>query len=647
LFKIVREGEICILNNAHNHRYVYGLDGVRALAILFIVTYHFSFSLARGGFLGVDIFFVLSSYLITCKILEEKEHELTFNLKKFWIGRIRRLLPVAYIVIIATGLWVILFKMELLTTLWGDSISSVFLTTNWWFIFHKLSYFDSFGTPSPLKHLWYLAVQEQFFLIWPILLTLGLRYLKKTWKFFVIVLILALCSLLLMCIMYNPETDPSRIYYGTDTRSFELLIGGLLAIVFPVKKLSSKTITNSQSITLNVLSIVTLTIFVSCAIFMDEFQAFLYRGGLFLFGLNTSLLILCVCHPRCFINNILSWKPLRWIGTRAYGIYLWHYPIMVLSTPIYEIGNPVFWHVGLQLTITCIIAEFTYVFIEMPIRKLGLKGFCREYMAFNIFKWGRLTLIKKFSAVIVMAVFVVIAIGINNLGKNKGKAEMIEAYPTEVLVSSTVVTDKAVEPSSIGKITANSEGIKVVNSPEKVTISPEVKGETNSRQKDTNPTVVSNSYTEILAVGDSIMLDIAPYLKKKYTNITIDGKVSRQMADALKLAPSYGKFNKADKAVIIELGTNGYFTDKQINSLLDYFSKAHIYLINTRVPRKWEKTVNEILESKAKEKENVELVDWYSTAIKHPEYFGRDGVHLKSVGSQALTNLISEAVNSN
>ncbi|HBM74600.1 MAG TPA: acetyltransferase, partial [Clostridiaceae bacterium] len=212
----------------HNRPYINGLDGLRAFAILSVVFYHFSFSWAKGGFLGVDIFFVLSGYLVTSKILLSQDD---FKVKTFWKGRLQRLLPSAYLMIMFTVLWVMFFNHGLLTNLLGDAISSISYTANWWFIFHKLSYFDSFGSPSPLKHIWFLAVQEQFYIIWPFILMMGLKITKKTDRLSRMIFIGSLLSAALMGILYNPATDPSRVYYGTDTRAFELLIGSFLAVV--------------------------------------------------------------------------------------------------------------------------------------------------------------------------------------------------------------------------------------------------------------------------------------------------------------------------------------------------------------------------------------------------------------------------------
>lgn len=617
------------MNNTYSNRYINGLDGLRALAIIFIVAYHFSFSWAGGGFLGVDVFFVISGYLITSKLLKAQENDRDFDLKGFWRGRAKRLLPAAYTMIMTSGLWVLLYKKEMLAKVWGDFVASTFYATNWWFIFHKLSYFDSFGSPSPLKHLWFMAVQEQFFFIWPVVLMLGLKLFKKRGRLTIAVFILALCSALLMGILYNPDGDPSRVYYGTDTRAFELLAGSLLAMFLPVEKLLYKKVSNWQRNVLNIAGIITLGVFIFGAVFVNEYDPFLYRGGMVLASLNTVLLIICISYPGSFLGSIFSWKPLRWIGTRSFGIYLWHYPIMVLSTPVFEIGNPVYWRVLIQLTVSCIAAELSYRFIETPVRKLGVKGFFRENLSFNIFKWKRLTLANKVSAVIVLSVAAALVIGISGMAKVE---QVSVKHPTEVKLSNT-------EQAVLDKDTKD-------NSVEKVEVEP-VKGtstETVSKNE-TNSAAEKNSYKEILAIGDSIMLDIAPYLGEEYDNITIDGKVARNMSAAAKLASTYTSFNSPDNAVILQIGTNGGITNAQIDFFLKTFAKAHVYLVNTRVPRSWEKADNKILKEKAEERENVMLIDWYSEAIKHPEYFGNDGVHLTASGSQALTGLIREGLN--
>lgn len=596
--------------------------------------------------MGVDVFFVLAGYLMTAKILKLQESGINIDLLKLWSGRVRRLLPTAYIMIGVTVIWVILLKQDLIRTLWGDAVSSAFYMTNWWFIFHKLSYFDSFGIPSPLKHLWFLGVQEQFYFVWSIVLIAVPRYFNKRGAIKAVAFVGIILSSALMGIMYNPDMDPSRIYYGTDTRAFELLIGSCLAVVLPVQKYVSQEISASKRNIINITSVISFAAFILSAIYIDEFQSFLYRGGMLLLDINAVLLIVCISNPNSFMGKILSLKPLRWIGTRSFQIYLWHYPIIVLSTPIYEIGNPNYWRIGLQLAIICITAELAFRFLEMPMRKLGLREYYRRYLKFNKLKLGRLASIKRISAVMaasLVLVFAFDALEIVSIGKNVENAELnlmetnaadagyTASYKDSVLVLPEKKMSRTIKrhPASFNEKCA-------------IILAEEYRPSYYENYESDYTT--NEMYKGILAIGDSIMLDIAENLKEKYKNITINGKVARQMSDAIKLAPAYAEFNDGDKAVIIELGTNGYITDKQIDTLLDSFSKAHVYLVNTRVPRSWEKKVNKILKEKAEERGNVILINWYAQAIEHPEYFGHDGVHLMTSGSKALTNLISEAL---
>ncbi|WP_342530139.1 acyltransferase family protein [Lysinibacillus sp. FSL R5-0849] len=620
-----------------NHRYIPGLDGIRALAVLAVIAYHFNFSWARGGFLGVDIFFVLSGYLITSTMLPLKGNQLTVSLKKFWIGRFRRLLPAAYVMIITSFVWAMLFHKELLHTLRGDALSSIFYSSNWWFIFHKLSYFDSFGSPSPLKNLWSLAIEEQFYVIWPLLLMIGLYVVKKQSKLAKIVFIGAICSALLMAILYQPGADPSRVYYGTDTRCFELLIGCWLALIWPMKRLSSQKLSINHMKKLNSISFISFTIFLVSIMYVDEFQTFLYRGGMFLFCLNAAVLIACVCHPVSILGRILAWKPLCWIGSRSYGIYLWHYPVMVLGTPIHEIGNPSYWRIALQLVLIVTIAECSYRFIEMPIRKEGFWAYYRKYFVFNKKKWGSLTFSRKVSTVMAPLFLLVFFTGITGV-VGEGQQSSKDSYPTAIKINGDEPTANPIKEPD--KTTDNPSPSKEeeVDVPDIETPKPE-ENETNVVPEK------EDAYQNILAIGDSVMIDIATSLHKVFPNITIDGKIGRQVSQAVKLGPNYASFNQSNNAIIIQLGTNGYFTNDQIDTLLAAFAHADIYLVNTRVPRSWEGKVNASLLQKSEEHENITLIDWHAAALNHPEYFAPDGVHLEKKGVEVLTNLIQQSIN--
>lgn len=632
-------------HKTQHHRYIPGLDGLRAFAVLSVIAYHLNFNWANGGFIGVDIFFVLSGYLITSILLPAYGNDINLDFRDFWVRRIRRLLPAAYLMIFSTVVWVVLFDRELLHTVRGDAISSLFYMSNWWFIFHKLSYFDSFGSPSPLKNLWSLAIEEQFYIIWPMFLVVGMYIMKSRARLAAVISLLALCSAVMMSVLYEPGGDPSRVYYGTDTRSFELLIGCALALVWPMKRLSSNRLPSKLKHTLHATEFLAFCILVLCVYFTDEYEPFLYRGGMLFISVTAAILIACVCHPSSFLGNLLSWRPLRWLGTRSYGIYLWHYPVIVLSTPVQEIGNPVLWHIVLKVIVTCILAELSYHFIEKPIRTQGFRSFFRRVFIHRIKEWKTTSVISKLSIGFVIFAILIFAGGLSGLaGEQK--------HPTKWTYGSQETNADTSQASGDKK---NAAADKKHYPEQKTTESDQRQkenkdsGQETHKKKDTQSQQQkkpADTAKEVLAIGDSVMLDISSHLRQSFSNVTIDGKVGRQMSQALELAREYKSFNQPNKAVIIELGTNGYFTNSQIEQLLQSFSKAHIYLVNTRVPRQWESKVNESLQHQASAHQNVTLVDWHTEALQHPEYFTPDGVHLVPKGAKALTALIVQAMKS-
>ncbi|MCY7817579.1 acyltransferase family protein [Bacillus haynesii] len=624
-------------DQTQQHRYIPGLDGLRAFAVLAVIAYHLNMSWADGGFIGVDIFFVLSGYLITSIILPAYGNDISLTFRDFWVRRIRRLLPAATIMIFATVIWVALFNRELMHTVRGDAISSLLYVSNWWFIFHDLSYFDSFGSPSPLKNLWSLAIEEQFYFIWPIILLLGIYIFKKRERLAAAVVLCALCSAIWMSILYVPGGDPSRVYYGTDTRAFELLIGCALALVWPMKRLSGNRLPNSLKHALHGTELAAFALLMMSIYFVDEFSPFLYHGGMLLISIIAAILIACVSHPSSFLGFALSVKPLRWIGKRSYGIYLWHYPVIVLSTPVQEIGNPVYWHVAIKVAVTFILAELSYRFIEKPIRKDGFKPFVSRVFLDKITEWKTASVPSKISIGLMFAALLIFAGGLSGLADEKKQPQ--QAYSKsyeETSASADQPADKSEEQQDEKKAQAESGNESKTGDGDE---SPSNTKDEQSAEKE--PDRIEK---EVLAVGDSVMLDIASSLRRKIPGITIDGQVGRQVREALQLTSTYASFNHPDKAVVIELGTNGYFTDSQIDALLDAFSKADVYLVNTRVPRQWESKVNESLRKQADSRQNVTLVDWHAEALQHPEYFTADGVHLMPKGAEALASLIVKAM---
>lgn len=627
-------GDVILKRTArYSRKYVPSIDGLRALAVLAVIAYHLNFSWAKGGFIGVDIFFVLSGYLITNILLTQWETKNTIDLKQFWLRRIRRLFPAAYLMIICVVIFAVLFNRDLLHNLRGDSIASFFYVSNWWFIFHNVSYFDSFGVPSPLKNLWSLAIEEQFYLIWPLFLYGFLRFIKNPKWLLRVIIVLALLSAILMGILYTPGSDPSRVYYGTDTRLFDLLSGCALAFLWPFNRLSPKIPAKSR-LTLNVAGSISVILFFVFVYFLNEYQTFLYRGGLFLVALLGVVMIATISHPSCYLSRVFSLKPLRWIGTRSYGIYLWHYPIITLTTPVTEIGQPSILRPVLQVAATFIIAELSYRYLETPIRKHGFFDFVRSFRYKNYFVFKNKP-VGLWASILVLVLSVgTFALGMTGILSTETKAETKKtAVKTSNHGEKTKVPPKKEKQDTKNKSETSNNGAqqnKQENKPNQGAVPP----------KKDKP----YPYKQTLALGDSIMIDIEPYLKETVPNVTIDGKIGRQLSDAIGIAPSYKQYNTSDSAVIIELGTNGPFTEKQLNRLLDQFDEANIYFVNSRVPRGWEQEVNAAINSAAENYPNLTVIDWYSLAKVNSSYFEPDGVHLKKEGAEAYVNLLMQAI---
>jgi len=354
---------------SNSQRYLPGLDGLRALAVGAVVAYHMDLGWAQGGLLGVGVFFTLSGYLITDLLLGQYERTGGLQLADFWLRRARRLLPALFVMLTVVVAWVTLLDRSLLPAVRGAVGASAVYVTNWWLIVQHSSYFAQFAPPSPLGHLWSLAVEEQFYLIWPWLLWIGLRWKRKGGgsyqRLAVASLLLAAASAVAMALLYRPGYDPTRVYDGTDTRAFALLIGAALAFVWPSTKLPVQVDRRSRWV-LDGAGVAGLAIFAVLVWRTSEYSPFLYRGGLVLLSFATALMVAAAASPASRFGRILGGESLRWLGVRSYGIYLWHFPIIVLTTPAAGGDTPSRRVLQLAAIIGCAAVSWRY--IEEPIR---------------------------------------------------------------------------------------------------------------------------------------------------------------------------------------------------------------------------------------------------------------------------------------
>jgi peptidoglycan/LPS O-acetylase OafA/YrhL len=428
-----------------SQRYMPGLDGLRAVAVLVVIAYHLGFGWAPGGLLGVGVFFTLSGYLITDLLLAQVARSGHLRLGGFWLGRARRLLPALFVMLAVVTAWVTVFGPAQPSQFRDAVAAAALYVSNWQLILHDVSYFARFGPPSPLNHLWSLAVEEQFYIVWPFLLLLGLRFVREAnplgvrARLAAVTVTLAIASALTMALLYHPSLDPSRVYYGTDTRACELLAGAALAMVWPSRRLVASIAAGARWALdgLGVLGLLGIGLLVWRT---NEFSPFLYRGGFVLLAISTVLVVAALAHPACRLGPILGWTPLRWIGVRSYGIYLWHFPIIVLTSPSGPHGTDLL-RDTLQVAATFGIAALSWRFVEEPVRHGALGRLWRRLRAGG---WRPQTVPRRGWAV-VSAGFVVLAVACAGLA-GVGAAPAGPALASESDGSLTVRTPANGEP---------------------------------------------------------------------------------------------------------------------------------------------------------------------------------------------------------
>lgn len=631
-----------------NVRYMAGLDGLRAIAVLAVIGYHLNLSFMQGGFLGVSIFFVLSGYLITNIISTEWERSGKVDLKNFWLRRMRRLFPALFIMVVLVVCYVTLFDPGRLTSIKGDAITSILYINNWWLIFHKVSYFAKFGPPSTFGNLWSLAVEGQFYLIWPLVLIISFKYLKKKRYIVFLTLLLAIASALAMGMMYEPGMDPSRVYYGTDTRAFGLLLGSALALILPSNKLSNN-ISRNKRLILDAIGFLSILLIFIMFVYVNQYDTFVYRGGMFLLSIVAAVTIAVSAHQESLLGKALGCFPLRWLGARSYGVYLWYFPVLILTTPPVNTEgiNPI--RAVLQIFLIILISALSWRYIEDPIRHGALKRIMHDIKTLKL-KNGKIVLpIKTFMLVIVSTVIIGIFV--------VGMSGIMPVAASTSLNSSGGGNGTNVSSSYVGNSDVTSDGIvqedssNIPDNRRDIKYYPYKGGKADSSvaSNDSGQTDVKiQDGKGITIIGDSILIDAKPYLEEMLPGITIDGKVGRQMYQAKDVVKSLKSKGEISDTLIVELGTNGPFTEDQLLSLLKAAEPVkHIILVNVRVPRPWESVVNKTLNKVSSEYPHTTLIDWYKASYGHDSFFSPDAVHLEPSGAKYFASLIAKTIEDN
>ena len=602
-------------------KYLPSIDSLRAIAVIAVIIYHIDVNYLPGGFLGVDLFFVLSGYLISSLIIKEYKSTGTVNLYNFYVRRARRLLPAVYFMITVVLIIITLFNGVLLKKSYLDALFGYIYSSNWWYIFHKLDYFDSFGSQSPFKHLWSLAIEEQFYMFFPLIFLIFNRKSKSNnsnsklnKNFIYVVLSLILVSLIAHILLFDIN-NINRIYFGTDTRAFSLLVGVVGAILYPMDRLSERT-TKKDNMIYSIVSLVSILVLIGIMINTSEYNTWLYRGGFLLVAIIGLIIIISSGRQYTFMSKLLSFKPFVFIGKISYSLYLWHFPILVVTTPVSEIGNPNLFYVTLRIVLIILVATGSYMFVETPIRKLGFVNYINLLFK-RIMKFKNNT--KKIIFASIALVAVVFTMGVFG----KSVPYLSTAFVTEM--------------------SNNKESQFISNNNENNTNnSSEHKNDNNNNQEGNKSE--DKKYSSLLVIGDSLTVDIGEKIKEKYPGAIIDGKISRQLTAATALADQYANYNNENTAVIFQLGTNGFFTESQVEELVKKFDKADIYFVNVKVPRTWEKTVNKELDALKERHSDITIIDWYSVANNNQNYFEPDKVHLNSEGVETMVSLIEKSL---
>ena len=608
-------------------RYITGLDGIRAIAVIMVLSYHLKLSLFKSGFLGVTVFFVLSGYLITGILISEVEEEGTIDLKNFWLRRIRRLVPAVMSMAVVIIFVSAVVNRVIFTKGCKDFLASVLGFNNWWQIFNKVSYFEAAGVPSPFTHCWSLAIETQFYLIYPLIL-LGIYKLAKSrgegrakrgLLFAGVTLLLALISVILMIVLFDPQQDASRVYYGTDTRAFSLLFGALLAILWEYRMVPRRL---SASVNM-VLGSVSFAALLVMTIAINGSSNFWYRGGQFVGTILTVLMVYAVSGRKTWLSRFLSNPVLKWIGDRSYSIYLWHYPIILLISK----GIKASWWITLiELVLSVVLAELSYRFIETPIRH----GIIGEYL--NILRSRPRSRQEKKRQVQVARRSLKIMAGTFVL--------------TVSLILCMVFVPKKNALDTLQKREAKAE--------ETGKMTEEQLAKQKAKGSESDDTICTADLTDdeileglnLLLIGDSIAVDVTDDFYEIFPNSVSDTKIGRITSLGKQVLDSYIDEKKWEGEGVIFASLSNSPINGELEDIREKIGKdMPLFLTTVRIPHDtFEDESNSKIKKFVEENEHTYLIDWYAASEGHDEYFDADDTHLLSAGAKAYAKCIKEAV---
>jgi peptidoglycan/LPS O-acetylase OafA/YrhL len=573
-----------------------GVDGLRTVAVAAVLLYHGGVPWTPGGFLGVDIFLVISGYLITSLLLAERRSTGSIALPRFWLRRARRLLPASLLVIAVCLLLGATVLRSQLGVLRGDGLASLLYVMNWHEVFSHRSYFEAFARPSLLRHFWSLSLEEQFYLIWPPVL-LGVLAIARRGRIVIGLAVAAMASVVLMAVLFDPHADPSRVYFGTDTRCVGLLVGALLAFAWDPARLTTAVGPGAGNV-LDAVGGAALALLLAVIWRTQEFSPWLYRGGFAVVAVLTAIVIAVLVHPAARLGAVLGWGPLRWLGLRSYGIYLWHWPVIALTRPDIDVHMSRWILVPLQAAAAVGLAALSYRFVEQPVRRGTALPWLRS----------KLLALQPTARWLTTGGAAALAVGL----------------------LAFVLLRPSLAPSRASAIPGSPDAAAPPAPPTKREIA----------------RLPAPKHGAILAVGESVMLGASSELEKRLgpRRLRIDATVGRQAADMIATLRTYRQGSGLPSRVIVQIGDNGPILGDQPDQLKAALKGVRrVVLVTVHVPERWQDPNNAVLHAMLDGWPQARLADWNSIASAHPGYLV-DGVHANTQGRAAYAKAVAAAL---
>lgn len=568
-------------------RYIPAIDGLRAVAVIAVMLYHLGFKWIPGGFLGVDLFFVISGYVITRLLLDSIQRSGGLDLRAFYVARVRRLLPPLVFMIITTTVVVGLWAPDTMRRFLGDTPFALFGGMNWWLVFRHTDYFEAIGRPPLLQHTWSLGVEAQFYLLWPLILLLVLKYLGKNKIPGAALLIAAFSGIALLVVSLQVDaasaSQVSHVYFGTDTHSIGLFLGAALAVSWIPQNLQ-ETVSKKAQDFIDGIGVVGLLGIIACFLFVDETDPTLYKLAFPVAGIFGCAIITSIVHPASRFAPILSSKPFVWIGERSYAIYLWHWVVFQVTRPNYDLEGSEWALYALRILIVFALADISLRLVELPVRT-GLIDYWFKGMKYRT---KRVQLRQKAGVILLVLSVATLTATAATTAIAKGDRQLAE------------LKEQLEQPTTTPQI---KEG-------------------------------------GLWVTGDSVILGIRFELDTRQHIGLINARVGRQAPELLEVI-QHDKLNMQGSTIVLNLGNNNKLTEEQVAAIFEAIAdQPKIIVVNTAVPRGWRDENNALIAQYAAQY-GAQLVDWAAVSDGHPEYFGPDGVHLVPAGVRAYVDAIT------